>query len=287
MKRIILLGASGLLGYAIKKVFNCIHNIDLIPITRKEIDFLKVYRRKDLSLLLPKFDLIVNAMAFTNTQLCEKHVFKSEHLNGSCLKELSLLANDNKAKLIHISTDYVFDGAKKGLYLESDKTTPRSQYGKSKLLGETYIKEISNNFVIIRSSSLYGPSTNKQSFIDKVMEKAVIDRNVRVVADQYMSPTFTIELAKFIKTLCFIKDLSNDIFHFSDKGYCSWYDLTKHLIDITKLNINLIPCKLKDYQSTFERPKNTSLSTEKAECIYKIETWKTNINTYFKKFINY
>ena len=121
MKKIILFGANGLLGKALVNNVDLSMNAEVIPITRNDINFLKVYKYKDLIKILPKFDILINTMGFTNTQVCEDQIELSTHLNGVCLEEFSKLTNYYNAKLFHISTDYVFDGKTKKLLTENDK----------------------------------------------------------------------------------------------------------------------------------------------------------------------
>ena len=285
MKKIILFGANGLLGKALVNNVDLSMNAEVIPITRNDINFLKVYKYKDLIKILPKFDILINTMGFTNTQVCENQIELSNHLNGACLEEFSKLTNYYNAKLFHISTDYVFDGKTKKLLTENDKKCPICQYGRSKLFGENLIHKISNNFVIIRTSSLYGPYFNYPHFVEKIRRKIEQNKKFKVVADQYMSPTYTIELSKFIGFKSQNLNKENEIYHFSDIGSCSWYEFALYYVKLSKKEINFFPCSINEYPSTFKRPINTSLSTNKVNQIFKLKSWQENLKSYYYKYI--
>lgn len=230
-------------------------------------------------------DVVVNCAAYTKVDLAEENIKEACSINSQAPLVLGHCCNENGAYLIHISTDYVFDGTKEKPYLETDWTNPINEYGATKLMGERSLGELSENYMIIRTQWLYSEYGKNfyNTMVEKIIENGILEENVRVVNDQFGCPTYARDLSDFIVTIIengkykgFTDD--NRIFHFSNKGRCSWYDFA-HSIE-KSLNLKnkkdiVVPCSSDEFKTKAKRPKNSVLSKEKTEKLfdYKIENW--------------
>lgn len=236
-----------------------------------------------------KPNIIINCAAFTEVDKCEN--------DSTCWKankdipdNLSLWASKNDAYLIHISTDYVFDGEKANdeFWLEDDVTNPLSEYGKSKLAGEKIIKKNMDNFSIIRTAWLYGSKGNNflKTMLKLTIEQSKLINNgqqkfIKVVNDQFGSPTSTESLVKQINLI--IDKKLTGTFHATSEGYCSWYDFANECAEEMKITPFFIPCSSNEYKTKAIRPKNSILENRrlKEEEINYFSNWKIEL----RKFI--
>lgn len=259
-----------------------------------------------------EIDIIINCAAYTNVDSCESNKQKASSINTSGPDTLAKVSNENNCFLIHISTDYVFDGETGNDYDENATEHPINVYGKTKLAGEEAIRyEFSSsknkNYMIIRTQwlySCYGKNFFK-TMIDKTRESAnkyqyfgeINDLNV--VSDQYGSPTYAVDLAKFIKHIILtekykkVAEIDNHIFNFSNKGKCSWYDFAKLIEALDMWTIGnfrefIKPCKTTEYKySVAKRPLNSVLSKKKTEEFfqYSIPNWMVSATKCYHKLL--
>lgn len=199
---------------------------------------------------------IINTAAFTDVNAAEENDTLCNKVNVSGTKYLCNICNELNIPLIHISSEYVFDGTKKGEYEIFDKTNPLNKYGKSKELGEQIIQNSLQNYKIIRTSWVFGNGIN---FIKKILQNQ--NKTLNVVNDQIGSPTFAKDLANAIYDLLFID--YNGILHITNQDYCSFYDLANHSIKISNQNKIILPCSTTDFNSKVQRPLNSRLSNKK------------------------
>ena len=201
-------------------------------------------------------------------------------MNHLAVKNLAELAKECEIKLIHISTDYVFDGKNHQPYTEEDEVCPISVYGQTKLAGENSIIDVNpNNSLIIRTSwvwSLFG-----NNFVKTMLRLGKERNNLSVVTDQIGSPTYAGDLAKAI--LSIIPQLKNkdvDVFHYTNEGVCSWYDFTKAIFEIQKLNVEVKSILTKDYPTPAKRPFYSVLNKQKIKEKYSIEIpyWRDSLS---------
>ena len=218
-------------------------------------------------------EIVINAVGYTAVDLAESKSLEAFKINGTSLIEISIFCKKYNSVLIHISTDYVFDGKKTLPYEESDETNPINVYGKSKLLGEKLIQKFTDKFIIIRVSwvfSYYG-----KNFLNTILEKSKTVQELNIVDDQIGGPTSTIQIAKVLKIFC--KKISNHekpfgIYHLSGEPYISWYKFAKDIVSIAK-DHNLIkdtlikPINSDDFKSSAIRPKYSGLSNGKIKSI--------------------
>lgn len=233
-----------------------------------------------------QYEYIINAAAYTQVDLAEDNREIAYEINAKGVANLLELTKKNQAKLIHFSTDYVFNGKKTSPYTESDSPDPINIYGKSKLDGENHIQMSMQHHLIIRLSwlcGLHGPN-----FITAMIRLMKSKEEISVVNDQIGSPTFCHEVAAIFPKLI----NASGIYHLSNQGSCSWYDfacsifdyLKRHDIKVATKTIN--PIKSSEYPTKATRPKNSILSTEKAEkeLGIKLPNWEESLEHYLDKY---
>ena len=229
-----------------------------------------------------------NCAAYTAVDRAEEEPDLADEVNHIAVKQLAEFANSQNAKLIHISTDYVFDGKNESLYLETDNPNPINIYGKSKLLGEENIlEEMSDNAMIIRTSWVYSEFGN--NFVKTMLKLAREKNEINVVSDQLGSPTYANDLAEAILHIISNdnfnqKSFPTEIFHFSNLGETSWSDFAMEIFEIANLNCKVIPISSEQYPTSAIRPKNTTLNTEKIKNHFKlhIQPWEESLKNFLR-----
>tara|TARA_B110000967_G_C18764954_1_gene499874 strand:- start:183 stop:1034 length:852 start_codon:yes stop_codon:yes gene_type:complete len=211
------------------------------------------------------FDVVVNCAAYTAVDKAESEQVLANQVNHLAVRKLACIALKQKAKLIHISTDYVFDGKSERPYLESDTTKPINLYGKTKLAGENAIKEVMpNNGIIIRTSWVYSEFGN--NFVKTMLRLGREKTELSVICDQIGSPTYASDLADVILNIVRFpnKDHSTEIYNYSNNGEISWYDFALEIFRIEKLNCRVANVTTAKYPATIaRRPLNTVLNKAK------------------------
>ncbi|MFC1669842.1 dTDP-4-dehydrorhamnose reductase [Spirochaetota bacterium] len=237
-----------------------------------------------------KIKWIINCSAYTAVDKAEEEREKAFDINSQGVMNIAGIAKHIKAKLIHISTDYVFDGVKEGPYFETDITNPLSIYGQSKLEGEKNIQNTIANYFIIRISWLYGQGGS--NFVHTMVRLFKEKEELKVIDDQWGSPTFTKDVAKVI--LKIIKDDSENygIYNFTNEGKTSWHLFAKEIYrlsrqyGIVQKDVNILPIKTENYIVKTSRPKNSYLSKEKIEkeLNVNLKKWEDSLDDYLKNF---
>tara|TARA_Y100001954_G_C15808897_1_gene604109 strand:+ start:1044 stop:1913 length:870 start_codon:yes stop_codon:yes gene_type:complete len=270
MRNILVTGGNGQLGMELKSLLNYDTDFNFIFTSSKELDITDHKRVKEY-VMKEEIDMIINCAAYTSVDKAEKEQILADAINHLAVANLAQVAKDNNVNLIHISTDYVFDGLKNSPYVESDDTNPQTVYGKTKLKGELAIKNISpNDSMIIRTSWLFSRFGN--NFVNRIIELSKTNKKINVISDQIGSPTNAKDLARAIlKILPKIKNSNVELFHFSNKGSCSWYEFAKKTFKINNIKTLLIPVHSDNYKSTVNRPNYSVLSTSKIENKYKFD----------------
>ena len=284
--KILVLGSEGQLGSALMKTLD--RNFIVEGINKKKFNFLEPNNFSDL---LKKGDIkyVINAAAYTNVEQAETEVDFAKQINGEALKFIAQACNEKKIKLLHFSTDYVFDGAKGHPYSEEDKPNPISSYGKSKFLGEKFILENTENFLIFRTSGIISRSPN--NFIFKIMSASESQKELKIVDDQATSLNFSGFLAEAV--LKILKDNENEedkskgIFNLVGPNFGSWYDFAKfaqHLCNLKGINsrfakINIVPVNTEEMNFKAKRPKFSHLSSDKIKHFYSLSlpNWEKSI----------
>lgn len=227
------------------------------------------------------FDLIINCAAYTSVDKAEDEVELAFKVNAEGVKNLLEACELIGAKLIHYSTDYVFDGSSNKPYTELDATYPKSVYGLSKLKGEEYVLENKKvNSIIIRTSWVYSNYGN--NFVKTMIKLGGKRKELGIVADQIGSPTYAKDLAE--DTLSILKSENYkwsqaDVFHYSNNDSCSWFEFAKKIFELTNINVQLKKLKSEDYPTKVNRPKYSLLDKSKFERTFnvKIRDWKISL----------
>lgn len=291
--KIALIGSNGMLAQAVTK--QAPENYDIIPFDLPEFDMTdRNLVLRDLGEVSP--DVIINCAAYTQVDKCESEESLAHKVNADGPENLAMAATQNNAVLVHVSTDYVFDGTKTAPYLEGDATNPQSAYGRTKLAGEQAIIQSGlEQYFIIRTSWLYGPGG--PNFVETMLRLAGEREELGIVADQHGTPTFTYDLAKAIFILLNKSSLSTShsslpfgVYHYSNFGQCSWYDFACEIFRQARasgqsLKVQTVnPIATEDYPLPAKRPAYSVFSKEKylQETGVPVPDWQSSLQEYFK-----
>tara|TARA_Y100000992_G_C21265809_1_gene493889 strand:+ start:1238 stop:2125 length:888 start_codon:yes stop_codon:yes gene_type:complete len=292
--KILLFGSTGIIGSEISKNISNIYNV-------------RSYGHKDLDItdfnLIKKIvkefnpDIIINSAAYTQVENAENDISLCYEVNSYAVRNLSELCNSQKIQLIHISTDYIFDGIKKNPYTESDAGAPLNVYGDSKNRGDEYIKSSGCNYIILRTSWVYGHEGN--NFVKSILKRSLSNDKLEIVCDQYGTPTSSCLIAEIIKThliqYCIEKknDTCKEIFNLCPTGYTSWFNFAKYIIQYASninsiYNADLISIKSEDYKTIAKRPRFTALSNQKICTSFdiNIQNWEHYLECFLDNFID-
>lgn len=223
-------------------------------------------------------DIVINCAAYTNVEKAESESELAYRVNASAVGQLGKIAAEHRVKLLHISTDFVFDGKLDRPYVETDDTNALSVYGKSKLEGEKLLQLTDADCCIIRAQWTYGDNGN--NFVKKLISRVEQGKPLRVVDDQIGSPTSTRQVSAVISQL--IKNMPTGIFHFAAAGFVSRFEMAKFIFDKLAIDTDLTNCKTSDFQSAAQRPLNSRFDCSKISSLLEepIESWQDNLEKY-------
>lgn len=257
--KVLITGANGQLGKTIEELYakNDL-DIDFVFLSKYEFDITNQFEVESL-FQNNHFDYCINCAAYTNVEQAEKTPDIAFKINAEATKYIAESCVSSNTVLIHISTDYVFDGEKKTPYEVDDIPNPINEYGKSKLLGEEYIKKILGNYFIIRTSWLYSKSYGK-NFYRTIKELTKTKKELTITAEEIGCPTNTESLAKYILDLVVDKRKDYGIKHFSDDKTMTWYDFAKYILSENNLNDKMTLVKGNKYVTFARRPKYSVLN---------------------------
>jgi len=282
MFNILVTGSNGQLGSEIKELsslypytffFTCKENLDI-----SNAKALEEY------VLTNNITAIINCAAYTAVDKAESDQENANKINHIAVKHLATIAKENDMKLIHISTDYVFDGTNHKPYIETDITNPQSIYGKTKLLGEQALLHVNpQNSIIIRTSWVY--SSYGANFVKTMLRLGREKESLGVIYDQVGTPTYARDLAKTIlDILPNIKNSTLKIYNYSNEGVLSWYDFAKEIMKMAKLTCKVNPIETKDYPLPAKRPHYSLLNKSKIKNDFGIVIpyWKDSLDDCLK-----
>lgn len=278
MKKIIVTGANGQLGRAVNIEFADRSDVELVNTDVAELDITDI--DKVLAFVREiKPAAIINCAAHTNVDACETQVDLAYRINAIGPRNLAIAAADQNAKLMHISTDYVFDGHGTRPYTEFDPTGPQSVYGTTKLAGEQMVRQFAKDFYIIRTAWLYGDGKN---FARTMMRLAQDRDRITVVNDQVGSPTSASELAKAVKSLIFTDNYG--LFHGTCEGSCSWADFATRVLKLAGSSTEIVPITSEEYGAPANRPHYSILDNYMLRLTggYTFADWETAIEEYMR-----
>jgi dTDP-4-dehydrorhamnose reductase len=257
MKRVLVTGAHGQLGLSIRDLQDKHPQIDFVFKTREQLDITKVKQVNEL-FNSNHFDYCFNCAAYTNVEQAEKTPEIAFKVNEEGVKNLAKACKENKVILIHISTDYVFDGKKGEPYTVDDIPNPINEYGKSKWEGEKHIQEILNHYFIVRTSWLYHKKHGK-NFYKTILKKVKKGETIYVTDEQVGCPTDAANLTKYVVDLIDIEDVNYGIRHFTDLEAMTWYDFAKKIVEESNLGNTTRVVRDNNYRSFAKRPKKSIL----------------------------
>lgn len=262
--RVVILGAGGRLGSALTAAWSGDPALSVRGFGRAQAN-LAAPALVEETLAALDFDLLVNCAAYTAVDDCEHQPAHADLINGHVPGRLARLCADRGARMVHFSTDYVFDGTKTEPYAEEDQPNPLSAYGRSKLLGETAVLATSPHHLVIRLSWLFGPG--RPAFPEWVLREAARG-TLPVVADKSACPTFSLDVARWLQPLLIGDTVPGGVFHLCNPPACSWLDYARGILDAAKLSALLTPITLADLPGLqAPRPKHSALSVAKYEAL--------------------
>lgn len=275
-------GTSGQLGYDVvreleKRGFN-----NIFKATLENMDLTKEEQVKEV--IKNEFPaVVIHCAAYTNVDGAEEDIDNCMLINATATKWIAETCKEIGTKLIYISTDYVFDGSKDGIYESSDKKHPLNVYGKSKSVGEDYALLNPKTFVV-RTSWVYG--INGKNFVKTMLRLASIKTELSVVCDQIGSPTYTKDLARLLVDMS--KTNKYGIYHATNEGFCSWYEFAKKIFELTNTNILLNSIPTDEYPQKAKRPKNSRLSKDSLvkNGFEKLPNWEDSLKLYLEELHN-
>ena len=281
--KIIITGGHGQLGSDVSTLLSKKHNV--ISIGSKELDISNKAAVESI-ILKEQPNVLINCAAYTAVDNCETEKERAFEVNAKGPENLAIAMESITGRLIHISTDYVFDGNKAATenYVESDPTSPLSEYGRSKLTGEDAINSHSSNHLILRTAWLYGKNGN--NFLKTILKLAIADpkRELKVVNDQYGSLTWTDTLARQIETV--LSNTMQGIVHATAEDSSTWYEGACYFLDTMEVPYNLSPCTTAEYPTPAHRPSNSILENNrlKQAGFSVFNSWQEDINHFVKLY---
>lgn len=284
MNNILVTGGNGQLGSELKELAPNYSDYNFFFTDVKQLDITNHKAAKEF-IELKNINTIINCAAYTAVDKAESEIKLANDINHLAVANFAQIAKDYKIKLIHISTDYVFDGTNHKPYLETDIPNPQSVYGQTKLDGEIAMKNINPaNSVIIRTSWVYSRFGN--NFVKTMLRLAETKDEINVVSDQVGSPTNAIDLAKAIMDIIpQINKETVELFHYSNQGVCSWYDFAKAIFEIKKIDIILNPIESIQFPTPAKRPYYSILNKKRIKEKYSlfIPYWRESLLIFKKK----
>jgi len=281
--KILLTGKGGLLAHDCLEVLGGDHEV--LALGREDLDIADPDRVAEaVSRWRPQ--VIINCAAFTQVDLCETAHEEAVRGNLTGPENLAVSAARYEALLVHVSTDYVFDGRKPlpHPYLEDDVPNPLSWYGRTKLEGEQAIREVADRYIIVRTAWLYG--RGGPNFLTKILKTALSPQvpELRVVNDQFGSPTWSYRLAQQLARL--VEAGAQGLYHASAEGYCTWFDLARRFLDRLGLDKPVSPCPTSDYPTPAVRPRNSILENQrlKKEGLNLMRPWEEDLDEFVDRF---
>ncbi|NOQ32279.1 MAG: dTDP-4-dehydrorhamnose reductase [Helicobacteraceae bacterium] len=278
MSNILVTGANGQLGSEFNEL-SCSYKYNFFFTSKSDLDISSAQDVKKY-ITTNKITTIINCAAYTAVDKAESEEIEADKINHLALKNLAEISKEKNIKLIHISTDYVFDGKNYKPYLESDLVNPNSVYGKTKLAGEMAMKELNpHNSIIIRTSWVY--SSFGTNFVKSMLALGRDRDHLGVIYDQVGTPTYARDLAKTIlNILPKIKSEKVAIYNYSNEGVLSWFDFSKEIMRMAKIECKINPIETFEYPTPASRPYYSLLNKSKIKKEFNIEIpyWKDSLD---------
>ena len=280
MKKILVTGVGGQLGFDVVKLLNKNNDYKVLGVDVADFSLTDKKATQDFIFNFAP-DIVIHSAAYTAVDKAESEQELCFSVNELGTKYIAEACKQINATMVYISTDYVYSGAGEKIYEVDEKTAPLGVYGKSKLAGELAASNTVDKLYIIRTSWVFG--LNGNNFVKTMLRLGSERDSLSVVSDQIGSPTYTPDLAEFIEFL--IKTDKFGTYHFSNEGFCSWYDFAKEIFNQSNISINLTPIATADYKTAAVRPLNSRLSKQKNYDVgyKKIPSWQDALTRYLKE----
>lgn len=284
---ILVTGSNGQLGSEIRELSSEYTGLNFFF---TDVDTLDICDKVALNTYVKNnnINLIINCAAYTAVDKAEDDVELCEKINTFAVKNIAEVAKENKLKVIHVSTDYVFDGTAHVPYTEDCKTNPTSVYGKTKLAGEKALLSTNKKSIIIRTAWLYSAYGN--NFVKTMLRLGKEKDSLNVIFDQVGTPTYARDLAKTILYITDNTSVNTDffqpgIYHFSNEGVCSWYDFTVAILRHAGIKTPVYPIETKDYPTKATRPHYSVLNKSKIKNTFNVEIphWENSLVDVLKR----
>ncbi len=276
-----VIGANGQLGHDVVAEFTK-KGGEVIALNHDVIDISNAGSvQKVFSEIKPQ--IVVNTAAMHHVETCESEPERSFAVNGLGAKNLADVSNKLAITLIHISTDYVFDGSQKTPYSETDLPAPLNVYGNTKLAGEFFVQSATENYFILRTSGLYGDAPCRAkglNFVELMIKLSKEREEIRVVDNEVLTPTSTLDLAKQIVALSQTQHYG--LYHCTAQGFCSWYQFAKKIFELTDASVKLSIADPKEFPAKVPRPYYSVLENKhlKKHQLDFMPSWETSLATY-------
>lgn len=277
MIKALVTGGNGQLAQCLKEI---VKYHDELDITFQDLPDLDITNKQQLESYFSnnELDYCINCAAYTAVDLAEEQSELAYAVNAEGPKNIAMLCLKYNIKLIHISTDFVFDGQQRTPYSETDAPNPLSVYGASKLQGERNIQDVMENYFIVRTSWLY--SEYGKNFMKTMLKLSETRDQISVVSDQIGSPTYAGDLAEGLIKIVLSSSISYGVYHYSNSGAISWYDFAVEIFKQFGKTIEVKPIKTKDYPTAAKRPKYSVLDTTKIKNNFycTIKDWQGSLS---------
>ncbi len=275
--RVAVLGGRGMLG---TDLVSACRRQGFVPIVLDLPEF-DITNADHVQQAVAEAEIIVNCAAYTNVDGAEDQAELAYKINAEAVGRLGAVARDAGKWVLHISTDFVFDGCGDEPYAETDHPNPINTYGKTKLVGEQLLADSGCEHCIVRVEWTYGSAGN--NFVTKLIQRAKSQNALKVVDDQTGSPTATIEAAKAICEL--LRKKPKGIYHFASTGYVSRYGMAEFILDKLSMDVNLLPCKTSDFSSPATRPLNSRFDCSKIKFLLDEPTrhWQAPLELFLRQ----
>ena len=273
---VLITGANGQLGNEMRVVAKQYTEVDFVF---TDVEGLNICNADEVDSFVKNIlpDYIVNCAAYTAVDKAETDIDLCRAINCDAVKNLGIAAQKYKAKVIHVSTDYVFDGTSNTPYTETMPTNPQTIYGKTKLEGEKALLSVCNTSFIIRTSWLYSSFGN--NFVKTMLRLGNERDSINVVFDQVGTPTYAADLANAIWEIITSKSTDYGVYHFSNEGVCSWYDFTTAIFRLTNTNCQVFPIESSEYPTKTPRPLYSVLNKRKIKSTFAVSIphWEVSL----------
>ncbi|MCL2192963.1 MAG: dTDP-4-dehydrorhamnose reductase [Treponema sp.] len=289
--KVLITGACGQLGHELLGILNSgkteIGAISPLykgaEVVAVDVDDLDITNQGAVSTFVDaqRPDVIINCAAMTNVDACEGDKHAALRVNSIGVRNVAMAAQSVNAKLLHVSTDYVFSGDADSPYCEWDATAPKTVYGKSKLMGEGFAQRFCDRTFVIRTAWLYGYHGN--NFVKTILKNVGEKGSLKVVNDQRGNPTHANDLAHHILKLALTEEYG--VYHCTGNGECSWYDFAVKIVELAGIPGKISPCTTEEFPRPAPRPAYSSLQNMMLSCTVgdEMRQWETALASYFKQ----